>query len=305
MAKRLNISLPDDLYAAARTWRRRVNLSAICAEAIKQHIRATEESRQADDILSHLQRSPHPLESELADAWQLREAILQVVRPGEDLRQVLGSVAATYLLRRVCSDDSLLGLAGGRQMWCLVTHLEPRWLRTTITAVGIHQNDPQVLHVHPNTIVTLTWLLFAPYAKARLVGDVRDVWHADLPTQDHVHYYLFGSGGPFATPSAIADLFGERATRYLLRRGAVGDFLYVFFDREGRIVSLPSDLHRHCVPPARVLKALAHRQDVRVVLVAGGSEKLPTIRFALKARLCNALITDESTAQALVSDRED
>jgi DNA-binding transcriptional regulator LsrR (DeoR family) len=80
----------------------------------------------------------------------------------------------------------------------------------------------------------------------------------------------------------------------LLECGAVCDLLAWAFDREGRLVEASTN--------ARVgglsLDDLPAR---RTVAVAGGARKLDAIRAALHGRLIAGLITDETTARALLA----
>jgi len=51
------------------------------------------------------------------------------------------------------------------------------------------------------------------------------------------------------------------------------------------------------------LQDLSCREDTSVILIAGGTEKLETIRCVLKNRLCNTWISDEGTIRELLKER--
>jgi lsr operon transcriptional repressor len=78
----------------------------------------------------------------------------------------------------------------------------------------------------------------------------------------------------------------------LAARGAVGDVLGQFFDRDGRPVD--HSLNRRAI--ALPLEALSRIPTV--VLVSGGANKTAAIAGALQARLASVLICDEDTARA-------
>jgi lsr operon transcriptional repressor len=82
----------------------------------------------------------------------------------------------------------------------------------------------------------------------------------------------------------------------LRRRGAAGDILCRFFDRDGQVLDLP--LHR------RVVGIGLDRLKVatQVIGAAGGRTKVAAIRAALKGRFLDILITDEATALALLDE---
>jgi len=94
-------------------------------------------------------------------------------------------------------------------------------------------------------------------------------------------------------------------------RKVAGDFAYVFFDESGDLVDLSAVVAASDLPmdtsflPATTLQQLATRPDARVILVAGGASKLSIIRQALRHRLCNVLITDEMSAEALLEDSQE
>jgi|ERR1051326_1648502 DNA-binding transcriptional regulator LsrR (DeoR family) len=301
---RLNISIPDELYERTLHWRTRVNLSEICARALQQELDALEFHRNAAELFSVL-RPPTKLENEILRQFPLIEAvILDKTANQEDVRDLLGQAAGDYLNRYLC-DGSLLAIGGGRQMWCVVRSLKPRQLDITITGLGFGHNDPNVLHAHSNTLTTLLWLLFSPRATARIVGrdddnDIQTIWTLDLAKADYPKYFIVGSCGPFNSGCHLAHLLSPEISQYLSSRNACGDFLYNFFDATGNLISKPS-VESQSILSAELLREMSSRTDARVVLVAGGSDKLDTIRLTLAAGLCNVLITDTETANNLLN----
>lgn len=299
---RLNIYLPDDVYELASRWREHANLSEICAHAIRDEFQAANSHRSAPAILDAL-RPPAPLETDLVDRYGLAE-VLVTEAPSEplQLRETLGQRTARYLDQRIC-DGSILAMAGGRQTWCVVRNLSPRRVRVTITALGFQQTDPRLLHVHPNTLTTLLWLLYSPRSEAHLVGasSTQWPWSGVLPERDYVSYFVVASCSQFAPHSQFASLLGAEATAELGHQSVIGDFAYAFFSSR-RLVPTSFVLPNSTIAPT-LLRALSQRGDTRVMMVAGGSDKLTSIRMALKLGLCNCLITDTETAHSLLASR--
>ena len=99
----------------------------------------------------------------------------------------------------------------------------------------------------------------------------------------------FGGGRPASLTVTRSEMDALRAA------GAVGDLLGRFFDQDGKVVD--------CEFNDRVLglelEALRGRQ---VTAIAGGREKLASIRGALAMGLISTLVTDEATAESLVED---
>jgi DNA-binding transcriptional regulator LsrR (DeoR family) len=248
-------------------------------------------------------RTPTPLEATLVRRFGLAEAlVIEAAAEETTRREALGCSAAQYLDRNLV-DGAQLAIAGGRQSWCVARNLAPRRLRLDITALGVGQADPQLLHVHANTLTTLLWLLYSPRSIAHLIGAgaAASPWLAPPPTRDEVCYFLIASCAPFDRRAPFARLLGEDAADALANAGAAGDFAYLFFDGEGAIVPGPVSAP-HSIIPAPMLRALAKRPDARIMLVAGGAEKLAAMRHTLKLGLANMVVTDTETAERLLEE---
>lgn len=302
---RLNVSLPDDLYDLASRWRGSLNLSDVCARALRAELEAAESHRSARALISAL-APMSTLERSLADRFGLADAVVSDSRiRAADLREELGRQAAAYLDRSL-SDDAALAICGGRQMWCTVRSLSPRNLRLRLTALGVSQSDPQILHAHANTLVTLLWLLYAPRSEAALVGtpEMGTSWNGDLPIADRPRYFVVGSCGPIEPGKGLSRLMGGAATEALIQQRALGDFAYAFVGADGP-VDTPTEVPVNTFLNATQLRALAARPDGRVVMVAGGPEKLELMQAVLKYRLCNVLVTDSESAESLLGDSKE
>jgi len=298
---RLNVSIPDDLAPLVWKWRRKINLSEICAQALRAELMAVESHRSAAALLATLHRPANELEQRLKQCYGLAGVRIGADAEGTEpgVRDALGAAAAEYLSQTLRA-GAVLAIAGGRQSWCIVQHLGPRPLEISIVALGYRQNDPHVLHAHANTLTTLLWLLFSPQAVARLVGDdPEQMLNVSLPVQPQPKYFVVASCASFSSGSPLARLLGDETSRALLANGATCDFAYTFFDTRGRPLDVPVPGDQSILS-ARCLSLLSKRADARVVLVAAGREKLRAMRFALEARLCNTLITDTATARSLI-----
>lgn len=302
---RLNVSLPDDLYELASRWRGSLNLSDVCARALRAELEAAESHRSARALISAL--APKSiLERALIDQFELADAVVSDSRNrAADLREELGRQAAAYMDRNL-SDDASLAICGGRQMWCMVRALSPRNLKLHLTALGVSQHDPQVLHAHANTLVTLLWLLYAPRSEAVLVGTPQTMWSwsGDLPRADRPKYFVVGSCGPIESGSGLSRLVGEAATEALSAQHAIGDFAYAFLSSTGPVNAPPKILDSTFIDASQ-LKSLAMRSDARVVMVAGGPAKHELMQVVLRCRLCNVLVTDSESAESLLGDSTD
>jgi DNA-binding transcriptional regulator LsrR (DeoR family) len=121
-----------------------------------------------------------------------------------------------------------------------------------------------------------------------------------LETLDQVTLALVGIGAlePSRLLQSSGNIFSEDELEALGARGAVGDICLRFFDPHGTPVD--SELDQRVV--GITLEQLK-RVD-RCVGIAGGERKYEAIRGALRGHLINVLITDRTTAERLVSEKE-
>lgn len=82
----------------------------------------------------------------------------------------------------------------------------------------------------------------------------------------------------------------------LKRVGACADLLGHFFSADGRM--LDTDLSARATS-----MSAADLKKHRIVAIAGGKAKVTALRAVLRSRVLHALITDEATAQGLVTDK--
>jgi DNA-binding transcriptional regulator LsrR (DeoR family) len=104
------------------------------------------------------------------------------------------------------------------------------------------------------------------------------------------------SVGPM-TPDSTTKLFGfisDADQDELRAHGAVGDMLFNFFDRHGRLVEHPLNERAMSIPIKTIAAAPAR------VLVSGGLDKVEAMVGAIHLIRPTVVITDEATAEALL-----
>lgn len=108
-----------------------------------------------------------------------------------------------------------------------------------------------------------------------------------------VTFIGLGDLGPEA-PLYVDGFITEGELKALQKAGAIAEIVGWSFDETGRMIEgLTND---------RVASApIPSREKSLVALVAMGAKKLPGIRAALRRRIVNGLVTDETTAAALLS----
>jgi DNA-binding transcriptional regulator LsrR (DeoR family) len=296
---RLNIYVPDDLAPVIDRWRHRVNLSDVCARALRETLQSLDHERAMGPLLKHL-GGPTPLERAVARRWKLRRVVVAPETADIDEPREPIAIASASLLDEVLADGMLFAVAGGRQMWTMVRRMAPRSLAVHLMALGSGQVDPSVLHAHPNTLVTILSLLYAPRASAALVGAAEIGTLTDHSRKDAsaTRRVIVGSCSPFDRNSSYARLLEPKSVSALAKRRAKGDCIGVFLDARGAILDTEPPDHASLLTGDQ-LESNAKRKDTLVILAAGGAEKRDMIRLSVAAGLCNTLVTDEPTALAL------
>ena len=114
-----------------------------------------------------------------------------------------------------------------------------------------------------------------------------------LAAKANVTFLGIGDIGPDA-PLVLDGFIPEAALTAWQKAGAVGEICGWCFDADGKLIDgLTND---------RVASApMPSRENSLVVAIAMGRRKLPGIRATLNRRLVNGLITDERTAEGLLT----
>lgn len=114
---------------------------------------------------------------------------------------------------------------------------------------------------------------------------------------DDCDVVLFSCGGISSiTTSYRLGPISEGERRSLVKAGAVGDVLFNFIDREGRIVDHPANAMSISISIDRLARL------PEKVLISGGPEKTDVMFAALRSLKPSVLVTDERTASRLLSE---
>lgn len=249
------------------------------------------------------------LERRLCDERGLVDAIVVSVagveRP-EELTRRTAQAAADYLttLRPV---PRLLGVSWGRTLHEVAGHLRTGWASTVqvvqinggvsvnrkpdtaaATAVTIAQKGGGQATVIPSPAILERLETKRAIEADRAVSAVLDQARS-------AHAYLFSAGqadhdsvhveSGYLTPAALDAL---------VARGAVGDVLGRYIDARGEVVD--PDLDARTVG----LTLTELKRAPHTIAVIAGEKKHPVAAAVVKSGLCKILITDETTAVALL-----
>jgi DNA-binding transcriptional regulator LsrR (DeoR family) len=249
------------------------------------------------------------LETRLVEAFGLRRAIVvPSPNPDVDVRAVVGAAAGQYVSEHLAEGASLGITWGGTINAAAQNVLRRTGGRNTVvllcgglarsTRVNPYDNAAMFARALDATCFYVTAPMFAetPQLRDALVGSepVRGV----LEMARQVDMALLSAVDLSAQSKALEyDVISRQLWQSLRDAGAVGDICSHYLDSNGKPIDHPI-MARTINPPLDDLRSVPE-----LILAAGGRPKVPIIRAAILARLCHVLITDETAASALLSQK--
>jgi DNA-binding transcriptional regulator LsrR (DeoR family) len=255
--------------------------------------------------------SPPGVYSELEDALRSRFGLLDAIVVDGDTLPTLGGATAAYLDATVAAGDRI-GIASWSATLmataeAMSSPVAARAAEVTQLVGGV--GNPAVQFRATGLTARLAELTGAKAVPLPAPGLLREASLRDALVRDpsvagvmagwdKLTLALVGIGG--LAPSALLEQSGNAICASELEdlraRGAVGDICFRFFDADGDAVSSPLD--------ARVLGIAAERLHAipRRIGVAGGAQKYPAVRAALRGGWINVLITDTASAHRLAEE---
>ena len=247
------------------------------------------------------------LEDAITSRWGLQfcTVVPNVDEDALPLRSL--STAGAHYLTGVLDrrEAELIGLGHGRTLAEVVKHL-PRIPRPEVRFVSLlgsltrhaAANPFDVIHNLTEITGAESYFMPAPFFadsiedKRVLMAQkgLKDVFA--LARAAKLHIVGIGEVGPKAHMLATGTITAEEF-RQLERAGAVGEVLGQFLDAKGRPVE--ADINQRAVAVQ-----LAEIKGTRIVAIAGGRTKTRAIAAVLESRVVTGLITDETTAKAIV-----
>jgi len=256
------------------------------------------------------------LERDLCARFGLADAIIVPDPDGPDARSI--DVAATDRVAQAAADyltalrpvPRVLGVSWGRTLNEVADRLADGWA-TGVTVVQI--NGGVSLNRRPGGAATLAttiaqrgggqaMLLPSPAILERI--ETKRAIEADRTVADVLtraagaSAYLYSAGvadassvlvdSGYLTPDDVAEL---------VRRGAVGDVVGRYIDADGEIVDRALDERTVGLGLDEL------RSAATAIFVVAGSSKHDVARAIVTSGLCTVLVSDESTARALLEDR--
>jgi DNA-binding transcriptional regulator LsrR (DeoR family) len=246
-------------------------------------------------------------EESLKDKYELLDAI--IIPTGKDFQSTKESVgkACALYLTKILKNDDILGVAWGTTLYEVGRFLETTKNRN-ITVVqlmgGLNTSDafnPQeiVRQIATKLQAKGIWLntpavVATPEIKNALLTDngVQDTLHQ----AKYCHKALLGIGDISQTASLLVSRALSREDMDdLIAHDAVGDIMGWHYDVQGNMVDSKVIDRVLSVPLSEL-----HNIELRIG-VANGEKKVAPFVGALRGKYINVIITDESTAESILS----
>jgi DNA-binding transcriptional regulator LsrR (DeoR family) len=244
----------------------------------------------------------------------LRDAIVIDCQNSEDediIHRDIGA-AASYYVETAIKNEEIIGISSwSATLLALINSMHPIRRKKDVQVVellGSVGNPSAEIHATRLTgrLADLVHgqAIYLPAPGVVGLKETRDALISDplvreaMVLLDRLTMALVGIGS--ITPSPIlresGNIFSGEELNRLREKKAVGDISLRFFDADGNPIE--SSLNDRLVS---VELEQLKRVD-RVIGMAGGARKLPAIRGALRGGLINILITDNFTAEQLLSE---
>ncbi len=249
----------------------------------------------------------YELERLLKDKYGVSEAIVAPVfsTKEESIVKSLGKYGADYLSQYL-KDGMIVGFSMGRTLSEVANAVSSReQVSCSIVPItgGLGQVSPEV---HANDICRrvaegVGGTAFPLYAPAIVSNpEIKEAIIHDPMIQQvfdkaiHADITVVSVGHVAASTFVEIGSISEQEAAQLQQNGVVGDIASWFFNASGELLDL--EIHKRVVgPDFREI-----RRNSKVVLIAGTDFKRDVIAAALRGKLVDALITDESVAKYLI-----
>jgi deoxyribonucleoside regulator len=249
------------------------------------------------------------IENDLKRKYDLKKII---VVPEDDritiIKKRLGQ-AAVKMLYDLITDNFILGVSWGTTMQEVARHMPEKKMQNLdvvqlnggVSKAAYDTHASEIAQMIGEKLQAMPYLLplpaivDSPDVKKVITSDKNIARTLDLGKKSEVAVFTVGL---FNEDSVLvkADYFEDKEIKSLLRKGAIGDICSRIIDNNGRICSPVLNGRTIGIE----LEDLTKKQYS--IAVAGGKEKLPAIRAALRGKWFNCLITDGWIASELMRD---
>lgn len=242
-----------------------------------------------------------PIEQKLRQQWNLKNVLIIPTPDNKPkLNEHLALAAANFLADQV-TENTFINMGYGDTPSRVLNHLA----NITDVPVSIVSFTGGVSYYLPNSTSNVFKARLHLYP-APLVLSSKEVCQSILqePSVKEIRrmvklssFSIVGIGAMNPDATILSNgILSQNDFAYLTMKGAVGDILTHFIDKNG-VPVVTSIEDRLVSTPLDTLKELNN-----VIGIAGGEQKVTVIRAALRGGYIDSLITDEDTAKKLIGE---
>ena len=266
-------------------------------------IKMLEEARQRKIVrfyFSSVYRDKNEVEQQLIEKYNLKDSFVVPWSSNNNLAENLGQATAMYL-NDLIKEKTYVGVGYGETMSAFLRHLSGITNKSLSVISMTGGVMPYISQIGNGSIDIKHYLLPVPLVLsdkklAELMIKEKSV--SDVINMIEKVNIVVSSLGSMEENSTIlkTGLLSTDKYNVLKYKGAVGDMLMHFIDKNGNLVDDE-------IEDRIISTKLDKIQDCDYVIVAaGGEDKLQIIHTAITHGLVNVLITDENTAKFLLGD---
>ncbi len=248
------------------------------------------------------------LEKQIENRFTLKKAIVFKNRYNEDPVRLIGRAAAYYLDFLIGQED-ILGVSAGRTMAQVIPHLKlPMMEENHNTSVVQLEggfsfsesfNPVSILQEFVSKSGVKGYFFNLPiYAKSVEAHEALSAHMILDPMikkwkEVNIALAAVGTAGEESI-YRIAGMLEKKEMEELIKKGAVGSIYGRWYDTDGQFIE--SDINRRVFGvPLEIAREIPKR-----ILITAGLNKIQAIRGGLNTRLCDLIITEETTAKKLL-----
>lgn len=266
-------------------------------------IKMLEEARQKKIVrfyFSSVYRDKNEVEQQLIEKYNLKDSFVVPWSSNNNLAENLGQATAMYL-NDLIKEETYVGVGYGQTMSAFLRHLSGITNKSLSVISMTGGVMPYISQIGNGSIDIQHYLLPVPLVlsdKKLAESMIKEKSVSEVINMIEKVNVVVSSLGSMEENSTIlkTGLLSKDKYDVLKDKGAVGDMLMHFIDKNGNLVDDE-------IEDRIISTKLDKIQDCNYVIVAaGGEEKLQIIHTAITHGLVNVLITDENTAKFLLGD---
>ena len=286
---------------------------AECLSMTRQKVQRSLEKARDMEIIQFTLKHPlvnlMSLENEVRQRYGLKDAMVAPASDPGTHNRAFAIAGAAYLARKLAiREKCTLGIGWGNTTAFLADSFEPVAATGQVEIVSLIGNLMMNVSMNPYIMAekmaqkldAATYNIWAPaIAQTRESADVfkSEPWIKqvlDIGCRADILLVSIGEASESASLFRMGFLSPADLQR-LVGKGAVGDILCRYFDAEGTLIE--DDVHDRVI--GIPMDAFGDARKL-IIGVAAGPAKVAAIHAALQKKYVNILITDETTAAALL-----